>query len=177
MDESKAALIGGAVTGALAGLKADLASGGLTMGGGLLAGSVVGAMGGAGLARCVNLVRGTNTSWLAWNAEALDTMLEATLLRYLAVAHFGRGRGEWEESESPPHWKDVVAAALRDETAALAAVWAGRGKRAPVDEAAQRDALRPIIRRALTAVLLRLYPQAPVPSTAQQAVDARAASI
>ena len=62
MDESKAALLGGALTGALAGLKADIASGGLTLGGGALAGGLIGALGGAGLARCVNLVRGTNAS-------------------------------------------------------------------------------------------------------------------
>ena len=65
------------------------------------------ALGGAGLARCVNLVRGTNVSWLAWNDEALDAMLEAALLRYLAVAHFGRGhslwhagRGDWERAHA-----------------------------------------------------------------------------
>ena len=126
MDESKAALLGGALTGALVGLKADLATGGLTLGGGLLAGGLLGALGAAGLARCVNLVRGTDRSWLAWNAEALDTMLEAALLRYLAVAHFGRGRGEWAQAEAPPHWKPVVEAALSAEAEALAALWERR---------------------------------------------------
>src|SRR5262249_51941649 len=41
VSEGKAAVIGGVLTGALAGLKADIASGGLTMGGGLLAGGVL----------------------------------------------------------------------------------------------------------------------------------------
>ena len=36
-------------------------SGGLTLGGGLLAGGLLGALGAAGLARCVNLVRGTES--------------------------------------------------------------------------------------------------------------------
>ena len=112
LDEGKAAVWGGVVTGALAGLKADLLSGGLTLGGGLLAGGLLGALGGAGVARCVNLVRGTGQSWLAWNAEALNQIVEAALLRYLAVAHFGRGRGEWAQGETPPHWKDVVDDAL-----------------------------------------------------------------
>ena len=107
MDEGKAAMWGGMVTGALVGLKADVLSGGLTLGGGLLAGGLIGALGAAGLARCVNLVRGTDRSWIAWNAEALDQMVEAALLRYLAVAHFGRGRGDWAQGESPPHWKDT----------------------------------------------------------------------
>ena len=44
VSEGKAAMLGGVVTGALAGLKADIVSGGLTMGGGLLAGGVLGAL-------------------------------------------------------------------------------------------------------------------------------------
>ncbi len=145
MDESKAALIGGALTGALVGLKADVASGGLTLGGGLLAGGLLGALGAAGLARAVNLVRGTDRSWIAWNAEALDTLLEAALLRYLAVAHFGRGRGDWERAESPPHWQPVVERALAAESEALASLWEQRGDEAQA--LAQR--LQPIIDRAL----------------------------
>nr|MCU0775098.1 GTPase domain-containing protein [Ideonella sp.] len=58
LSEGKAALWGGALTGALAGLKADIASGGLTLGGGLLAGGLLGALGAVGLARGFNLVRG-----------------------------------------------------------------------------------------------------------------------
>ncbi|EWS53287.1 hypothetical protein X551_03916 [Methylibium sp. T29] len=47
-SEGKAAVLGGLLTGALAGLKADIATGGLTLGGGLLAGGVLGALGAAG---------------------------------------------------------------------------------------------------------------------------------
>ena len=54
------------VTGALMGLKADILSGGLTLGGGMLAGGVLGALGGAGLARGYNQVKGVETpqAWL-----------------------------------------------------------------------------------------------------------------
>lgn len=159
MDESKAALIGGALTGALVGLKADVAAGGLTLGGGLLAGGLLGALGAAGLARAVNLVRGTDRSWIAWNAEALDTLLEAALLRYLAVAHFGRGRGEWERAETAPHWLPVVEGALAAEADALASLWAQRGD----DVSALAQQLRPVIDRALRATLQQLYPQSPLP--------------
>ncbi len=162
LGEGKAAMWGGMVTGALVGLKADLLSGGLTLGGGLLAGGLLGALGAAGLARCYNLVRGTEQSWLAWNAEALDQMVEAALLRYLAVAHFGRGRGEWAQSESPPHWKDVVAAALWPEQDALATLWASRDPRS--DDAADVQqlaaGLQPLLRRAMLAALESLYPGA-----------------
>jgi hypothetical protein len=156
LDETQAAVWGGMVTGALVGLKADVLSGGLTLGGGLLAGGLIGALGAAGLARCVNLVRGTDRSWISWNAEALDQMVEAALLRYLAVAHFGRGRGDWAQGESPPHWKDVVARALAPQRAALALVWADRGDDdAPTSLA---PALQPLLDSAARAALEALYP-------------------
>ena len=165
MDESKAALLGGALTGALAGLKADIASGGLTLGGGMLAGGLLGALGGAGLARAVNLVRGTDRSWLTWNDEALDTLLEAALLRYLAIAHFGRGRGDWERADTPPHWPPVVERALAVEAPTLRALWDGRSSRRDAAdlEARLAAALRPVIDRLLRDALGQLYPRSPVP--------------
>jgi len=156
VDEGKSAMWGGMVTGALVGLKADVLSGGLTLGGGLLAGGLLGALGAAGLARCVNLVRGTDRSWISWNTEALDQMVEAALLRYLAVAHFGRGRGDWTLGESPPHWKDVIARALAPQRASLALIWAGRGDANEVDALAA--ALQPLLDRAARAALEQLYP-------------------
>jgi hypothetical protein len=164
MDESKAAVLGGVVTGAIAGLKADLATGGLTLGGGLLAGSILGALGGAGLARLVNRVRGADRSWLTWNAGVLDGLVDAALLRYLAVAHFGRGRGEWVEGETPPHWPGVVAGALAPRRADFAALWAGRDLAAepgPEAEARLAAALAPLLTAATTDVLAALYPAAP----------------
>ncbi|MDE2094570.1 MAG: DUF3482 domain-containing protein, partial [Burkholderiales bacterium] len=167
LDEGKAAIWGGMVSGALVGLKADIASGGLTLGGGLLAGGLIGALGAAGLARCVNLVRGTDRSWVAWNAEALGPMLEAALLRYLAVAHFGRGRGEWTQGEAPPHWREVVQRALAPHRAALAALWRERELRpgAAGDGAAEAEAERrieaalvPVVAQALADALDTLYP-------------------
>ena len=174
LDEGKAALWGGMVSGALVGLKADLLSGGLTLGGGLLAGGLIGALGAAGLARCVNLMRGTGQSWVAWNAQALDQLVEAALLRYLAVAHFGRGRGEWAQGESPVHWREVVQRALAAQREALAMVWQerdgrsdgrndGRSGVAPTegDETALiAAALVPIVAQAASDALASLYPGA-----------------
>jgi len=162
LDEKKAAVWGGMVTGALVGLKADVLSGGLTLGGGLLAGGLIGALGAAGLARCVNLVRGTERSWVAWNGEALDQMVDAALLRYLAVAHFGRGRGEWAQGESPPFWKDVIAQALAPHRDALATLWASRGARDsreadPGAATALANSIEAIVRDAASTALERLY--------------------
>jgi hypothetical protein len=115
VHEGKAAVIGGFVSGALTGLAADLASGGLTFGAGLLAGGVVGAVGAAGLARGFNLVRGRTGTTIRWSDEFVATLVPAAILRYLAVAHYGRGRGEWAAGEYPPFWRDEVVAAIARE--------------------------------------------------------------
>ncbi|MFZ2648593.1 MAG: DUF3482 domain-containing protein, partial [Burkholderiaceae bacterium] len=163
VDEGRAGLLGGALAGALAGIKADIASGGLTLGGGLLAGGLLGALGGVALARGFNRFRDREQSWLAWSSAALDSMVDAALLRYLAVAHFGRGRGEWSQGEAPPHWAEVVAAALAPQRSAFAAVWAGRGEHA-LDEAAIEvlaRALKPPLLQATRDALSQLYPATP----------------
>jgi hypothetical protein len=158
LSESKAAVLGGLVSGALTGLAADLATGGLTFGAGLLTGGVLGALGAAGLARGYNLVRGTTESAVRWSDEFLDAFFASALLRYLAVAHYGRGRGEWARSEHPPFWKDEVAAAVDPRRARLAAIWAERaGACDPVMLAAR---LRPELESAARDLLERLYPGA-----------------
>ena len=101
IDEGKAAIWGGVVTGALAGLKADIASGGLTLGGGLLAGGVIGALTAAGAARGVNMVRGVSQPEVRWDPKVLDALFASALLGYLAIAHHGRGRGAWVAQEPP----------------------------------------------------------------------------
>ncbi len=160
LSEGKAAVWGGVLAGALAGLKADIATGGLTLGGGLLAGGVLGALGAAGLARGVNLLRGADEPTLAWTDAVLDELARSALLAYLAVAHFGRGRGEWAEAESPAFWSDAVAAVLAPRRAALQALWAQRSAGAPAAAAALEAALERWFGEASGALLQRLYPQA-----------------
>ena len=157
LDEGRAAMLGGVVTGALAGLKADLAAGGLTFGAGMLTGGIVGALGAFGLARGYNLVRGTQTSSVAWTDAVLDELASAALLGYLAVAHYGRGRGDWTPSEHPPHWRDVVAAVLDERSEAFQQTWALRNR--DDAESALKTALRPQLAEAAREVLARLYPQ------------------
>jgi len=162
VPEGRAAVLGGALTGALTGLKADLVTGGLTLGGGLIAGGVLGALGAAGLARGLNVVRGTDRDWIRWDDEAMPALVEAALLRYLAVAHFGRGRGDWTPGEAPSHWPAAVHDALQPHAAALASLWHGRSLRLDAPDEAERlaTALQPIVDAALRATLARLYPAA-----------------
>jgi hypothetical protein len=162
VGEGSAALLGGLVSGAASGLAADLASGGLTLGGGMIAGGVLGALGAAGLARGLNVVRGSDRGFVALAPTALQELLRAALLRYLAVAHYGRGRGQWRDGEAPAHWADAVAQALAAQGPALAALWNTRTQ--ALDNAGEakrlQAALQPLLARAAEETLALLYPAA-----------------
>jgi len=157
LGEGKAAVLGGLVSGALAGLKADIATGGLTLGGGLLAGGVLGALGAAGLARGYNLVRGRDVPMLSWADVVLDDLLRSALLAYLAVAHFGRGRGEWVEGERPGHWAVAVDALLAQRRASITEAWAARSS---LDATALQARLAPLLTELSRTLLLQFYPGA-----------------
>ena len=156
MSEGKAALMGGAVSGALTGLAADIATGGLSFGAGMLAGAILGALGGAGVARGMNLARGKTGAVLRFDDAFLTGLVASALLRYLTVAHYGRGRGEWSESEHPAFWTPLVAEIIDEHRGRLARIWS---MRLPAnEEAALRDELRLLLRDAAWQTLDRLYP-------------------
>lgn len=158
VDEGMAGVLAGFVTGALGGLLADLAAGGLTFGGGAVAGGILGAAGGVGLAKGYNLVRGTETPSVRWSAEFFEGLVRSSLLRYLAVAHFGRGRGRWKQSEYPPFWQEEVAAEVSPHRSALKRIWE-RAASEP-DVAARRAEIEPVMAKATRSVLCRLWPEA-----------------
>ena len=160
VDERKAAMLGGVVSGALSGLAADLAAGGFTFGAGMLAGAVLGAIGGAGIARGMNLARGRSGTALRWDDAFLTGLISAALLRYLAVAHYGRGRGGYVETEYPPFWPPLVAGIVLARKAAIDAAWAHR--EGGDDEHAIAEALREILAGAARETFARLYPGAQV---------------
>ena len=104
-----AAVIGAVGTGAAGGLASDLATGGLSLGLGTLIGTVVGALGGAGLAVAYNRKQAVDGTIVIWSRSALMEFLQNAVLLYLAIAHFGRGRGNWALGESPIFWKTLIA--------------------------------------------------------------------
>jgi hypothetical protein len=155
-DPGKASLIGAAVSGALGGLAADLAAGGLTFGAGAVLGGLLGAAGARGLASAYNLARGSDATTVRWSGEFMAGRVTGAVLRYLAVAHFGRGRGDYVAGEYPPHWRPLVDAAVAARRASLDGVWeaAATGESAATLE----SRLRPQLHAIASDVLERLYP-------------------
>ena len=145
LGEGRAALMGGVVTGALAGLKADLLSGGLTLGAGLVAGGLLGALGAAGMAKGLNVVRGTDRSFAAWDEEALAPITQGLLQRYLVLAH----------GLAPDVAAQRLLPALAAQQTALAALWRNRERRFDNLGEAEKLArqLQPLLGRALIDAL------------------------
>lgn len=158
VHEGKAAVLGGLVSGALSGLAADLASGGLTFGAGLLTGGLLGALGAAGLAHGFNLVRGADQTVVTWSDEFMLDLVSTQLLTYLAVAHFGRGRGEWREAEHPPFWRQTVAEVVAQQREGLLA--AIRQRRDAPDGSTPSETLHARMSEAAENLVRRLYPEA-----------------
>lgn len=154
--EGVATVLGGIISGAAGGLAADLAAGGMTLGAGMLVGSVLGAFGAKTAARGYNMTRGEETNAVRWSEEFLTGLTRSALLRYLAVAHFGRGRGEWEQGEHPTHWQAAVEKAVDAEQSALRSAW-GRAKDGPEAVSA---VLELALTRAAERLLVGLYPEA-----------------
>ncbi|NOG84834.1 MAG: GTPase domain-containing protein [Planctomycetes bacterium] len=128
INEGISAIIGGFVTGALGGVGADLLSGGLTFGGGAVVGGVLGAVGAGGLAKGFNFIRGDNSAFIRWSLPLFQELFRTALLRYLAVAHFGRGRGAYTESEYPEFWKTSVRLIIEQHHNEIKTLWEA-GKR------------------------------------------------
>ncbi|MGZ8321395.1 MAG: DUF3482 domain-containing protein [Telluria sp.] len=155
VDKAQAGLLGAVVSGAATGLSADLMAGGLTFGAGAVLGGIVGALTMAGVAWGFNTSTDRNQTTMQFADEFLQSLLVTSVLRYLAVAHFGRGRGNFVESEAPPFWQAEV------ERAAAPYQDAGDGWQA-VRSDAGGEAARARLDAAVTAitkdVLNHLYP-------------------
>lgn len=156
--EGAAAALGGLFSGAVSGLAADLAAGGLTLGGGMIVGAVLGALGATGLAKGINMARGEDGSSVRWSDDLLERLTVTALLRYLAVAHFGRGRGEWSEGEHPQFWQTVVEEEVARQKVDLIRLL--KRSQASGDTSAEGQELTTFLKTTGTAILQRLYPDA-----------------
>lgn len=170
----QAGVVGALLSGAATGAYADALTGGLTLGAGAVLGALAGAAGFAGAAWSVNKVKGAETSTVYLSDAALFDATTTALLRYLAVAHFGRGRGLYQDSEAPMFWQDQVRQTLQLHQQELALTWT-RLRRRVEPPASAEHALAGLLARATRDILAVLYPQ--TPSTLAPRPDAAASAI
>lgn len=148
--------LSGIASGALAGLVVDLKAGGLTFGGGALLGGLSGGLGAYALIKTFNLVRGEDEK-LHWSCEHFREQVKLAMLSYLAVAHFGRGRGAWKRDPRPEHWQQVVRDIVEAQKDTVDAVWKHASK-SSVGVAGVNEEMEAMMRRLGLKVLARLYP-------------------
>jgi hypothetical protein len=161
VDKAQAGLLGAIVSGAATGLSADLMAGGLTMGGGALVGAIVGALTMAGAAWGFNTGTDRQHPTMEFADAFLQTLLVGSVLRYLAVAHFGRGRGNFVEGEAPPFWQGEVERAV-GEHADLPKLW--RQVRDADNIEIARALVEPVVAEITGKTLSRLYPGTSIPA-------------
>lgn len=117
------AVAGAVSTGAASGLVTDIATGGLSLGIGTLLGTVAGALGGVGLAVAYNQKKEINGTVVTWSDNALNKFLLETALLYLAIAHFGRGRGNWKDGEYPKYWTKSLEQKISNNNLSTKKLW------------------------------------------------------
>ena len=156
VSESIWGALGGVATGAAAGLWADLHAGGFTLGGGMIAGAMAGAVGGYAIAHGYNLVRGDD-SRVHWSRDHFREQVRLALLCYIAVAHFGRGRGEWQAIAIPEVWDDSVRAIIDHRATGWAYVWKLAVQDAAMPNVVHREMAR-LLHDSASGLLRRLYP-------------------
>jgi hypothetical protein len=114
--------IAGAATGAAMGASVDLLVGGLTLGAATALGALVGGSAGFIAAAWKNRSTSSGATVVQLSDEMMQAMVEAALLRYLAVVHYGRGpAGAGDELQ--PFWKSEVVAAVEADKPWLARFW------------------------------------------------------
>ncbi|MEO7159095.1 MAG: DUF3482 domain-containing protein [Polaromonas sp.] len=156
IDKAQAGLIGAVLSGAATGLSADLMAGGLTLGSGALLGGVVGALTFAGAAWGFNSTTDRHLTTLQFTDEFLHTFLIASVLRYLTVAHFGRGRGNFSESEAPAFWQSEVERAVLANEKIVSSLWPALRAQSDADKAAK--AAQAVLLAITSSTLGQLYP-------------------
>jgi Domain of unknown function (DUF3482)/50S ribosome-binding GTPase len=158
VSESLWSALGGLAGGLATGVVVDIMAHGMTFFGGSVVGALSGGIGGFALAKSYNLVRGRQND-VRWSFNHWFEQVQLALLCYLGVAHFGRGRGEWEDSEHPAHWRETVIAAALPERPRLEALWkeAGDAKSKLTPEEVETE-LRGVLSACCASVLRQLYP-------------------
>lgn len=156
VSESIWGILGSFAGGAMGGLIADLKLGGMTFGGGALLGGLATGLGAYALIRTYNLVR-ADDGRLHWSREHFREQVRLGLLCYLAVAHFGRGRGEWKEGNQPAHWHEACEAVIEHHRQAIDHAWKQAVEKQAMPDVVFRE-VEQHLRSCARDLLERLYP-------------------
>jgi hypothetical protein len=160
LNERSGAVAGAILSGALGGLIADVSIGFLSFGGGMVAGGILGALGGSALAKGYRLVGGMREPSVRWSPQFLSRLAEEVVLRYLAVAHYGRGRGEYRDAQARPDWRASVEDALGRHRSKLEKCWTQAERSGSAAEEQLVKDLTRIVHDAAKTVLRSAYPYA-----------------
>lgn len=158
IDAPQAAMAG-AAGGAATGASVDLLTGGLTLGAATALGALVGASAAIVGAALKNRSTPGGATVVQLSDEMMQALVEAGLLRYLAVAHHGRYAQE-AGGGIRPFWKAEVVAAVEAQSASLAPYWAQARAQPQTDLAAS---LSRELETIAMNVLNTLYPR-PLPT-------------
>lgn len=157
VEESLMAVLGGVGSGLFGGLLADLLAGGFTLGGGAIAGMLFGGLTSYALAKGYNLAQ-TGKNQVRWTESHFIEQVKALLLLYLAVAHYGRGRGNWRDPvNNPAHWQQVVAAEVEASKGDWQSLW--KKGATEIEPGDLKKRIAKTVKGSLVKVLLQLYPE------------------
>jgi len=157
VEEPLAATLGGVVSGLVGGLSADLMSGGMTFGGGTIVGMLLGGATTYALARGYNLTQ-TGQNMVRWSEAHFLTQIQFLTMLYLAISHYGRGRGIWQDPvNNPTHWQEVLQQQLNEESDTWSKLWKKGGINS--DRGTLPKPLKKALRQLLVRVFSQLYPE------------------
>ena len=148
---------GGAAAGTAAGAAIDAATGGMSLGLFALTGAFLGAL---GLAAWGKDIEGeADTIEMKWLPKFLESLSKNLLLRYLAVAHFGRGRGEFNAThENPIIWQEEIQTAYASYQEEFEKMWKAEDSTISQDSAALRSQLSTLLAHVIRDAFKRMYP-------------------
>ncbi|MGD9853050.1 MAG: DUF3482 domain-containing protein [Nitrospirales bacterium] len=149
----------GLVSGAMAGLASDFATGGLSHGLFSLGGAILGAWGGTAYAKSQDE---GNPQRVSWVPEFLDRQARDAVLRYLAVTHSGRGKGEYiDPREFPLYWQQATEEILTRHKSDLHQAWILAKTTTNLKNSDEAETfLIPILSNMSQHILLKFYPEA-----------------
>jgi len=160
VEEISAFAVGAALGLAGVGIAAEVGAHGL--GGGAIFAALMAGPGAMLLAKGYNLALGKDRK-LRWAEDHVIGQFHQMLIAYLAVAHFGRGRGEWKpgharaEGEAREHWRDAVTLVISERSEELQQLWKNGAAEEP-DSVATYEGAVELVRECAAALLRRLHP-------------------